>query len=75
MSTLRNITLSAEKDLIELARKKARAATTTLNEEFRNWLRQFTKSNRPRGWYTDFMQQFSNIESGRKFKREQFYEE
>lgn len=74
-SSLRNITLSADSELIELARKKAHAAKTTLNEEFRNWLRQFTKTSRAKGWYKDFMGRFSKIDSGRKFKREEFYEE
>jgi hypothetical protein len=32
---MRNITLSAEEDLIAAARTRARAAHTTLNEEFR----------------------------------------
>ena len=73
-SSLRNITLSAESELIELARKKARAAKSTLNEEFRNWLKQFTKLERDKGWYVEFMKQFGGIESGRKFKRVDFYE-
>ena len=74
-STLCNITLSADKDLIQLARAKARAAKTTLNEEFRNWLRQFTNSRRDRKWFYSFMEQLGDIEAGRKFTREEFYEE
>ena len=35
---LRNITLSADEELIALARKTAEAAQSTLNAEFRNWL-------------------------------------
>ena len=74
-TTLQNVTLSAEGDLIEMARAKARASKTTLNEEFRNWLRQFTNSKRDEKWYFDFMKQFDQINSGRKFKREEFYED
>ena len=35
---LRNITLSADEQLIARARDKAGAAQTTLNVEFRKWL-------------------------------------
>ena len=35
---LRNITLSADKELIEAARERARMERTTLNEQFRRWL-------------------------------------
>ena len=35
---LRNITLSADKELIEAARERARMEHTTLNEQFRRWL-------------------------------------
>ena len=72
---LQNITLSADSDLIEMARARARASKTTLNEEFRNWLKQFTKSRRDEKWYFQFMKKFDGINSGRKFSREEFYEE
>ena len=35
---MKNITLSADDDLIEAARNRARAEHTTLNEQFRKWL-------------------------------------
>lgn len=35
---MKNITLSADEDLIEAARERARAEHTTLNEQFRRWL-------------------------------------
>ena len=38
---LRNITLSAEEQLIARAREKAGAAQTTLNVEFRRWLQSY----------------------------------
>jgi hypothetical protein len=38
---MKNITLSANEADIEAARRKARSADTTLNEEFRKWLRQY----------------------------------
>lgn len=35
---MKNITLSADENLIEAARARARAEGTTLNEKFRLWL-------------------------------------
>ena len=35
---MKNITLSADENLIEAARERARAEHTTLNEQFRHWL-------------------------------------
>jgi len=41
---MKNITLSADEDLIERARLIARGQRRTLNEAFRDWLAQFTQS-------------------------------
>lgn len=41
---MKNITLSADEKLIEDAREKARAEHTTLNEQFRRWLIDYTRS-------------------------------
>lgn len=35
---MRNITLSADADLIDAARKRAEAEHSTLNDQFRRWL-------------------------------------
>ena len=40
---IRNITLSADERLIEAAQEKARAEHTTLNEQFRRWLEDYTR--------------------------------
>ncbi len=40
---MRNITLSADERLIEAARERARAEHTTLNEQFRRWLEDYTR--------------------------------
>lgn len=40
---MRNITFSADEHLIEAARAQARARNTTLNEEFRRWLENYTQ--------------------------------
>ena len=40
---MKNITLSADEELIEQARQLARAQNRTLNDAFREWLVQFTQ--------------------------------
>ena len=40
---MKNITFSADEHLIEAARKRAREERTTLNEEFRRWLEQYSQ--------------------------------
>jgi hypothetical protein len=39
---MKNITLSADEALIEAARKRALAEHTTLNEQFRRWLAEYS---------------------------------
>lgn len=43
-----NITFSADKSDIELARKQAQSQNTTLTEHFRDWLKGFTYRVRAR---------------------------
>jgi hypothetical protein len=38
---MKNVTLSADEDLIEKARRRAKSEDTTLNALFRQWLRQY----------------------------------
>ena len=40
---MKNITLSADEGLIEAARERARAEHTTLNEQFRLWLKDYAR--------------------------------
>ena len=40
---MKNVTLSAEEHLIEAARERARSEHTTLNEQFRLWLRDYVQ--------------------------------
>lgn len=40
---MRNITLSADENLIEAARRRAAAEHTTLNEQFRLWLAEYAR--------------------------------
>jgi len=42
---MRNITLSADADLIDAARKRAEAEHSTLNDQFRRWLAEYAGGN------------------------------
>lgn len=41
--TMKNITLSADERLIKAAREKAQSNRTTLNAEFRQWLKRYAQ--------------------------------
>lgn len=43
---MKNITLSADERLIEAARERARSEGTTLNEQFRRWMRDYVGRER-----------------------------
>jgi hypothetical protein len=43
---MKNITLSADEDLIEAARHRAASEHTTLNEQFRRWLADYVGRRR-----------------------------
>jgi hypothetical protein len=74
---MKNITLSAPEELIEKARRNAAAKGTTLNEEFRQWLKgQATGGDGEvlSAHYRVLMQQLSHVNSGRRFSREEMNE-
>ena len=43
---IKRITFRAEESLIEAARERARAERTTLNEQFRRWLADYTQRSK-----------------------------
>jgi thiamine pyrophosphate-dependent acetolactate synthase large subunit-like protein len=71
---VKNITLSADEHLIELARNKAREQHTTLNEAFREWLVQFTAQEERVKQYKDLMRELRHISPGRRFSRDEMNE-
>lgn len=73
---MRNITLSVEEDLIEQARQIARAKHTTLNQAFRDWLKEYTARESGLREYTALMRDLvqSGVRAGRKFSREEMNE-
>jgi len=71
---LKNITLSAEKELIEKARHKAQKNRTTLNATFRQWLRQYVLSDQSGEDYEILMKSLSYAHPGKKFTRDELNE-
>lgn len=71
---MRNVTLSADEDLIEKARSAARAQRTTLNEAFRKWLVEFTASEGDSERFNALMRSLEGVEAGRRFTREELNE-
>ena len=71
---MKNITLSADEDLIEQARAVARAKHKTLNVEFREWLKQYTRRNMTAKEFDAFMAGLKHINAGRKFTRDEMNE-
>jgi len=68
---MKNITLSADERLIELARNKAKARHHSLNDEFRSWLRSFVSDPGGEDEYAALLAGLSHIQSGGPFTREQ----
>ncbi len=76
---MRNITLSADEHVIEVARNKALQKKTSLNAEFRKWLKRYIQSDtdtkRKINIYQALMAEFSFISTGGKtFTRDEMNE-
>ena len=72
---IRNITLSADGGLIEAARKRARAEHTTLNEQFRRWLEDYTRSEQQAREAMAVVRELrGKLRVGRKLSREEVNE-
>jgi hypothetical protein len=73
---MHNITLTADKRLIDLARTKALAEQTTLNVEFRKWLAAYaaTKDEAAVARFRGLMTQLAHVDAGQKFTRDEMNE-
>ncbi len=71
---LKNITLSADEELIRKARRKAQKENTTVNEQFRLWLKRFINTGNRMIDYDALMQKLSYASSGKKFSRDELNE-
>jgi len=71
---LKNITLSAEEELIKKARQKAQQERTTLNETFRQWLKQYVKTGIHSTEYESLMKSLNYAQPGKTFSRDELNE-
>lgn len=71
---MKNITLSAEAHLIELAREEASKRKTSLNSLFRVWLEDLAARDQRRQNMQILFQQMKDFDSGGSFTREQMNE-
>lgn len=71
---VKNITFSADEDLIEQARSVARSQRKTLNDMFREWLRQLTSQSGDASEVKSLMRRLRHVRAGRRFSREEMNE-
>ncbi len=72
---MKNITLSADENLIELARAEARARKTTLNALFRQWLSEIARRDEARKRADEIINNLSrHLSFDRKFTRDEMNE-
>ncbi len=67
---LKNITLSADQNLIHKAREKARHEHTTLNAQFRLWLKRYSAAGMTADAYENLMSSLSYARPGSHFNRD-----
>jgi hypothetical protein len=70
----KNVTLSADEELIRKAREKAQKEHTTLNAEFRKWLQRFVSADKRAINFVALMESLSYANSGRSFSRDEMNE-
>jgi len=71
---LKNITLSAEDELIQKARQKAQKERTTLNATFRHWLKQYVNAGINSSEYESLMKSLNYAQPGGTFSRDELNE-
>jgi len=71
---LKNITFSAEEEIIRRARQRAAAENTTLNDEFRRWLEKYVERPESAGAFMELMDHFAYVQAGRSFRRDEMNE-
>lgn len=73
--TVRNITLSADENLIEAARRRAAAQQTTLNAQFRLWLADYVGRERQAAQAMRTVRELQGrLRVGRKLTRDEMNE-
>ena len=67
---VKNITFSADPDVIDKARLRARQNRTTLNIVFRQWLERYAGETSAVGEYASVMTKLRHVKAGGKFSRD-----
>ena len=70
---MKNITLSADANLIEKARAVAKSENTTLNAAFREWLQSYSRKDLVRA-HRALMERLKHIDAGGPYTREEMNE-
>jgi hypothetical protein len=68
---MKNITFSADEDLVERARARAAEEKTTLNIRFRQWLERYAGPTASVEEYRRLMKRLESVNAGRKFSRDE----
>ena len=72
---MKNITVSADEKLIEVARSRARAEHTTLNQQFRQWLEEYARKRTRMQQYDAVVAELrGTVHVGRKLIRDEMNE-
>ncbi len=72
---MKNITLSADEHLITAARQRAAAEHTTLNEQFRRWLKDYVQREQQAAEALAVMRELQGkLRVGRKLTRDEMNE-
>jgi hypothetical protein len=71
---MKNITFKADEQLIEKARLKAKTEKKSLNEVFTEWLKVYIYPLNHHANYSKIMKDFSYVDAGRKFSRDDMNE-
>jgi hypothetical protein len=70
---MKNITLSADPELIEKARRVAQSENTTLNAAFREWLASYARKEAVRA-HLELMERLKHIDAGGPYSRDEMNE-
>ena len=71
---VRNITLSADADLIDKARQIAKSEHKTLNAAFRDWLETYTRRKGDVEAFRAVMERLEHIDAGGPYTRDEMNE-
>jgi hypothetical protein len=71
---MKNITLSADEDMIERARMIAHEQHRTLNQAFREWLAHYSHGTGNAHGFDELMHRLQHVDAGRHFSRDELHE-